>query len=383
MLPPLSLYIHMPWCLRKCPYCDFNSHQAKDIPHQQYIAALIEDLKKDRHLAQNRKIKTIFIGGGTPSLFSPSHYEQLFAAVDREIGIETNAEITLEANPGRAEYDLFNAYRAVGINRLSLGIQSFSNLHLQILGRVHNATEACKAIDNAQRAGFENLNLDLMFGLPKQTIEQGLQDLEKAISFSTSHLSWYQLTIEPNTEFYSTRPALPDDEETFQLQHQGMERLGASGFAQYEVSAFSKANFQCQHNLNYWQFGDYLAIGAGAHGKISFSKEGEDNSLQILRFQKTRLPAHYLETQKKYTARSNIIDRDNIPFEFMLNALRLKDGLETAVFCQRTGLTLQSIASNIDNAQQLGLLENSTQYIKPTKRGFLFLNDLVNLFTES
>jgi len=377
-LPPLALYIHIPWCVKKCPYCDFNSHAAgPSIPEQQYITALLEDLQHDLPEVWGRRISSIFFGGGTPSIFSARAIDNILSGVRALIPVSPNAEITLEANPGTFEQEKFNDYRALGINRLSIGIQSFAPEKLKALGRIHSGDEAIKAIETAQRAGFDNFNLDLMFGLPNQSIEQGLLDLQTAMDLQPTHLSWYQLTIEPNTLFYSKPPALPDDDNIGQLQIQGQELLAQHGFEQYEISAYAKSGKPCKHNINYWEFGDYLGIGAGAHGKITRA----DNS-SIQRLWKHRQPLVYMETADKRAGTQLLTDSDII-FEFMLNALRLKQGFDLDLFEQHTGMNRSVLHETILLAQQKELLIADNQHLQPSELGYRFLNDLINLFSAN
>lgn len=372
---PLSLYLHIPWCIRKCPYCDFNSHEATTLPEADYVAALLNDLQQDAALAQGRTIQTIFIGGGTPSLFSADSYAQLLQAINRIVPIAPDAEITLEANPGTFEYQKFKAFRAAGINRLSLGVQSFNPAHLQALGRVHDRDEAIRAIAAAREVGFERLNIDLMHGLPQQTLDDALADLQQGIDLQPTHLSWYQLTIEPNTVFYSRPPALPDDELLWQIDQAGKAFLAQHQFAQYEISAYAKADFQCRHNLNYWLFGDYLALGAGAHGKITDLHSGV-----ITRYQKTRLPKDYLATDKPFTSQQQIVSTGDLPFEFFMNAFRLLQPISQSLFEQRTGLSCDSVSAILDEALCKGLVSTSATHWQTTRQGQLFLNELLQLF---
>ncbi|MDZ4299041.1 MAG: radical SAM family heme chaperone HemW [Moraxellaceae bacterium] len=384
-LPPLSLYIHMPWCVRKCPYCDFNSHAANgDLPEAEYIDALLLDLSADinafpqAHLA-NRPIQSIFIGGGTPSLISAAAYARLFAGLKQQLRWADDIEITLEANPGTVEQGLFAAYREVGINRLSIGVQSFQTEQLQALGRVHSGQEALTAIASARAAGFDNVNLDLMHGLPQQSVAQALADLQQAIALKPTHLSWYQLTIEPNTVFYRQQPILPDEDVLADIQEQGHQMLLQAGFAQYEVSAYAQSNRQARHNLNYWRFGDYLGIGAGAHGKISAVV---NDQLQVWRRQKTRAPKDYLAVvndQQFATADQHITDQA-MPFEFMLNALRLVDGVEAELMPQRTGLPMDGLARQRQQLQAQGLLMPGDARWQTTPLGLQFLNRVVDAF---
>lgn len=374
-LPPLSLYIHIPWCIRKCPYCDFNSHQAgTELPEQDYIQALLADLDHDLPWVQGREIQSIFFGGGTPSLFSAAAYQVLFNGLQQRLSFAPDIEITLEANPGTFEAEKFAAYRQLGINRLSIGIQSFHPPHLQALGRVHDSTQAMRAVELAQQAGFDNFNLDLMYGLPGQTVEQALADIRQALVFNPPHLSWYQLTIEPNTEFYKTPPRLPQDDDLWDIQEAGLALLAQQGFEHYEISAHAKPGQAARHNLNYWQFGDYLGIGAGAHGKITLPHTG-----QIIRTQKTRLPKDYLNPVKPCLSSQQAIATDEIGLECLMNALRLKDGMPTAAFLQRTGLTLDAVAKPVQKARQLGLLQVDER-IMATAKGQQYLNELLALF---
>lgn len=374
-LPPLALYVHIPWCVRKCPYCDFNSHRATDIPEAAYVACLLEDLQQDAAWAQGRELQSIFFGGGTPSLFSAESIGRILEGIHRLVPIANEAEITLEANPGTAEQEKFRGFRSAGVNRLSMGIQSFNPHHLEKLGRIHNGDDARAAIVMARRAGFDNFNLDLMHGLPDQTLEQALDDLDIALRFEPPHLSWYQLTIEPNTVFHNAPPVLPEDDTLWAIQQAGEEKLLAHGFDHYEVSAYAQAGRHSRHNLNYWQFGDYLAIGAGAHGKITFPAEG-----RIQRYRKTRLPQDYLALTKTYTAACDDLAYEDLPFEFFMNALRLRDGVLAATFEPRTGMVLRHIEPVLQQARDDGLLHVSPDRLAPTAQGWLFLNDLVERF---
>jgi oxygen-independent coproporphyrinogen-3 oxidase len=382
VLPPLSLYIHVPWCVRKCPYCDFNSHESPgDIPEADYISALIEDLKQDLHWVQGREIQSIFFGGGTPSLLSARAYDTLFDGLTRHLSFSDNIEITLEANPGTFEAEKFNGYRRAGINRLSMGIQSFDPEQLKKLGRIHDKEQALRAIDMARDAGFDNFNLDLMHGLPDQTPEQALLDLDTALAFHPPHLSWYQLTIEPNTDFYKRPPVLPEDDILWDIQEQGQARLAEAGLKQYEISAYARPGRQARHNINYWRFGDYLGIGAGAHGKITIAgPEGH----RVLRSQKARLPKRYLDETRQFLSATDIIASDDIAFECMMNALRLHSGISIIDFEQRTGVTLDSLSKPMQKAESLGLIEraqvNNQDYIRASERGKQYLNELLSLF---
>ncbi|GAA3582658.1 radical SAM family heme chaperone HemW [Marinobacter xestospongiae] len=372
-LPPLSLYLHMPWCVRKCPYCDFNSHALDGTPPESdYLAAILEDLRHDADQIQGRRVETVFIGGGTPSLMSAEFYRQLFAGLAQQLDFADNAEITLEANPGTVEQGRFEGFRAAGINRLSLGIQSFNPDHLKALGRIHDDHSAHRAIAAARNAGFDNFNLDLMHGLPEQSVDQALADIEAALSWQPPHLSWYQLTLEPNTEFYSRPPDLPDDDRLWEIYRQGGNRLREAGFRDYEVSAWAQPGRASRHNLNYWTFGDYLALGAGAHGKLT-STDGS-----IRRYWKTRQPDAYLKRIGSRTAGQQSIATDELALEFMMNALRLRQGVDEAVFEQRTGLPLQSIAVLLEQLRSEGLLEQDR--LQATEQGHRYLNSLLERF---
>ncbi|WP_256414285.1 radical SAM family heme chaperone HemW [Acinetobacter sp. 5862] len=374
---PLSLYIHMPWCVRKCPYCDFNSHAVPDGElsvdlEQQYLEALVADFETQIEMAQGRSIHSVFIGGGTPSLISAQGYQWLFSQLKAQLDFEVDCEITLEANPGTVEHDPFADYLAAGINRLSIGVQSFNTEHLQRLGRIHSADNALSAIQQARQAGFQRVNVDLMHGLPQQTLEQALTDLKLAVEQGATHISWYQLTIEPNTVFFRTQPMLPQDEILEQIQEQGEAYLKAQGFINYEVSAWRKEK-PSAHNLNYWQFGDYLAIGAGAHAKVS-RPDG------IYRFQKTRLPKDYLAKVPADHLQMKKIEADELPFEFMMNALRLNDGVDAKFYTQRTGLDLQDISETLNQLRDKKLLVADVNRIACTEQGHIFLNSVLESF---
>lgn len=377
-LPPLALYIHLPWCVRKCPYCDFNSHLLPgQLPERAYIDALIRDLEQDLPRIWGRRIHSIFIGGGTPSLFSPEALDQLLSAVRARLPWISPLEITLEANPGTIEQGRFAEFHALGINRLSLGIQSFNDEALKRLGRIHGSQESYQAIAAAHKAGFNNINLDLMFGLPEQTESQALADVETAIDFAPNHISHYQLTIEPHTLFHRYPPALPAEEAIDTWQAACHIRLAHAGYSRYEVSAFAKKGQYCQHNLNYWRFGDYLGIGAGAHGKISDAMEN-----RITRIWKVKHPTDYLA--KAGTAKGiggeTVLSSQEAAFEFMLNALRLTAGFPSQLFQDRTGLPLSLIETTLQQAEALGLIKWSFHKIRPTKKGFALLNELLQLF---
>lgn len=388
-LPPLALYIHVPWCIRKCPYCDFNSHQANDtIPEAEYVAALRFDLQQDQTLAQGRKLTSIFFGGGTPSMLSAQAIGQILNDAETIIGFAPDIEITLEANPGTFEQEKFSGFRAVGVNRLSIGIQSFNDHQLQLLGRVHGRDEALRAVDVARAAGFDNINLDLMHGLPEQSVDAAQADLQQAIELAPEHLSWYQLTIEQNTAFFSAPPILPEEEILADIQDAGIELLAAAGYEQYEISAYARDQKRARHNLNYWEFGDYLGIGAGAHGKLTLP---EDN--KILRLWKTRLPKHYLDAtnsqkistnlgghQNVFGGGSDLLLPDALPLEFMMNALRLHAGVPVSYFKERTGVDWQLLEPQWQQLTQRGLVETVQGYARPTAMGRRFLNRVLQEF---
>lgn len=374
---PLSLYIHMPWCVRKCPYCDFNSHAVPDGKlslelEQEYLQALVEDFKTQLHFAQGRKLHSIFVGGGTPSLISASGYQWLFQQLNGLLPFEEQCEITLEANPGTVEHDPFAGYLAAGINRLSIGVQTFNEQHLKQLGRIHSAENAINAIHQAQEAGFKRINIDLMHGLPQQTLEQALTDLRLAVENGATHISWYQLTIEPNTVFFRTQPVLPVESVLEHIQEQGEVYLKAHGFIQYEISAWRKEQ-PSAHNMNYWQFGDYLAIGAGAHAKVSL-RDG------VYRFQKTRLPKDYLAKIPAEHLQFKKIEREDMPFEFMMNALRLNEGVPARFYKERTGYELDKIQAKLDSLRQRHLFSENTEQLACTAHGHLFLNSVLEEF---
>ena len=377
---PLSLYIHIPWCLRKCPYCDFNSHASPtDLPEKPYIQALLTNLSQELPYIWGRKLESIFIGGGTPSLFSADSIDELLCGIRTMLPFRPNIEVTLEANPGTFEQEKFKGFRQAGINRLSVGLQSFNVEHLQALGRVHNRDEALRAADIARHAGFDNFNLDLMFGLPAQSIEQALADLQQAIDLQPTHLSWYQLTLEPNTYFYKHPPVLPEDDLIADMQFKGQELLSHSCYTQYEVSAYARPGFECRHNRNYWEFGDYVAIGAGAHGKITNPAEGS-----ITRYHNYRQPTEHMQQVSRGMARSGqqVLTEADVVFEFMLNALRLHDGFALALFPERTGLAVSQLQAGLDKAVQHGFLTVENEYVHPTPTGWQFLNKVIQLFLE-
>lgn len=376
-LPPLALYIHIPWCIQKCPYCDFNSHQLKQtIPEQDYISRLLFDLEQEMPNIWGRQLSSIFIGGGTPSLLSANSYDQLLSGVRALLPFQSSMEVTMEANPGSVEADKFRGFFEAGINRISIGVQSFDNQFLTSLGRVHDGDEALRAFEIARQAGFDNINLDLMFGLPQQSIEQALTDLKQAITLSPEHLSWYQLTLEPNTLFYHHPPPMPDDELTAQMSEDGIKLLHQFDYLQYEVSAYSRnGKFPSRHNLNYWQFGDYLGIGAGAHGKISRL----DNQT-ITRKSKKRNPKDYLDNSKTLIDVEKQLTQQELPLEFMMNAMRLKNGVDSELFFQTTGMLLEQLEPRLSQAETDGLLARTTNNIRPTNQGFAFLNQLLEQF---
>ena len=375
-LPPLALYVHLPWCLAKCPYCDFNSHEigSKALPEQRYLAALRADLEAVLPLVWGRPVVSVFIGGGTPSLFSPDGIGALISCVRSLLPLEPACEITLEANPGTFERERFRAFAQAGVNRLSIGVQSFDDALLQRIGRVHDAAQARAAVQEASET-FERFNIDLMYALPGQTLQQLHSDLERALAFSPPHLSVYHLTIEPNTRFALDPPPRPDDDLASDMLDAIVERAQAAGLRRYEVSAFARPGRECVHNLNYWQFGDYLGIGAGAHGKISFPH-------RVLRQQRWREPMTYIERALAGDAVSNEheVARDALAFEFMLNALRLRAGFKTALFVERTGLPLSAIEPALQAAEAGGLIERDATTLRPSARGFDFLSDLQQLF---
>ena len=373
--PPLGLYIHLPWCEKKCPYCDFNSHEARAIPETEYVDTLLRDLEKDCALAQGRPVSTLFIGGGTPSLFSARAIERLLAGIGSLLPLAPDIEATMEANPGSAEAEKFAGFRAAGINRLSLGVQSFDDARLEALGRVHTSDQAAAAIEYARAAGFYSFNIDLMHGLPGQTLAGAESDLNTALGFKPPHLSWYQLTIEPNTVFHKRPPLLPVEDALADIQDKGEYILAGAGYQQYEVSAYAAPGYQCRHNLNYWSFGDYLGIGAGAHGKVSFA----DGRIQ--RYAKKRQPTDYLAASGgTFTANRQDLSVDDRVGEFMLNALRLNGGFSLDHFSATTGLQTDIITTTLLRLEGQGLLELEGRQVRASTLGRRFLNTVVAAF---
>ena len=373
--PPLSLYIHIPWCVRKCPYCDFNSHEARaPIPEQRYIDALIADLEAALPLVWGRKVYTIFFGGGTPSMFAAEGIERIIAAVRARVPLASDAEVTLEANPGTFEVEKFRAFRAAGINRLSVGIQSFNPRHLKALGRIHDDGQARAAVEIA-RQSFDNFNLDLMYGLPQQSVDEARADIEAALAFAPPHLSAYHLTLEPNTYFHRYPPPLPDDDTAAEMQEAVEQTLAAAGYEHYETSAFAQPGRQARHNVNYWRFGDYLGIGAGAHSKLSFAG-------RIVRQMRYKQPGQYMESAAAGSAiqEQHDVAANEVGFEFMMNALRLNQGFPSALFEERAGLPFSTMLKQLEQAEQKGLIVRDHQRITPTALGRRFLNDLLQLF---
>jgi putative oxygen-independent coproporphyrinogen III oxidase len=372
VLPPLALYVHIPWCVRKCPYCDFNSHErAGPLPEAEYVEKLLVDLESLLPSVWGRRLTSVFIGGGTPSLFAPESIDRLLSGVRARLPLEPDAEITLEANPGTVEAARFKGFRAAGVNRISIGVQSFDDRMLQALGRIHGGAEARRAVE-AALASFDNVNLDLMYGLPGQSAAMARADLEQATLSGVPHISAYQLTIEPNTVFFSKPPRLPEHDLCADMQLAAEELLDAAGYESYETSAFAKPGRRSRHNLNYWQFGDYLGIGAGAHGKISFPD-------RITRHSRIKQPKEYLLAEDSL-AEDREVPGTEVPFEFALNALRLTDGFPPGLFAERTGLPLSALEAGLQEAEKKGLLERDWQRIRPSARGRLFLNELLELF---
>jgi len=372
--PPLGLYIHVPWCVRKCPYCDFNSHRFEgSLPEHDYIATLLQDLSRDARRVPGRTVESVFIGGGTPSLLSPEAIGLLLDGVRSRITLSSEAEITLEANPGTAESAKFKGFREAGVNRLSIGVQSFDDAKLTALGRIHDGRTAVEAASMAREAGFGNFNLDLMFGLPDQTVAEVERDVETAIALGPTHVSFYQLTLEPNTLFHRFPPSLPEDDDIWDIQRAGQALLAEHGYCQYEVSAYARDGFRCRHNLNYWRFGDYLGIGAGAHGKLTDPASG-----RVTRLWKTRHPAQYLETLG--LGGEHLVDPDNLPFEFLMNRLRLRDGFELGSFTEGTGLEACALEPALSECLSERLLERTGSLIRCTDTGWNFLDDVLQRF---
>ena len=372
VLPPLALYVHIPWCVRKCPYCDFNSHERSgELPEREYVERLLSDLESLLPSVWGRPLVSVFIGGGTPSLFSADAIDRLLSGVRARLRLEPDAEVTLEANPGTVEAARFAGYRQAGVNRISIGVQSFDDRMLAALGRIHGGDEARRAID-AALASFDNVNVDLMYGLPAQTLEMACADLRAAIATGVPHLSAYQLTLEPNTVFFSRPPALPTHDLCADMQVSVEALLGDAGYGHYETSAFAKGGHRCKHNVNYWEFGDYLGIGAGAHGKVSFPD-------RVTRHERIKQPRDYL-SKDDTLAQQRTVDPAELPFEFMLNALRLVEGFPVRLFAERTGLSLSLLESQLAKAENDGLLERDWKRIRPSERGRRFLNDLLDRF---
>ena len=375
-LPPLSLYVHLPWCIKKCPYCDFNSHEMAraELPEQRYIDALIADLEASLPLIWGRSVHSIFIGGGTPSLFSPAAIDRLLAELRARLRLDADCEITLEANPGTFEKDRFKAFRHAGVTRLSVGVQSFNDAHLKALGRVHDSAQAIAAVEEAA-ASFETFNLDIMYALPGQTLAGLEKDMRQALALSPPHISIYHLTIEPNTYFAKFPPVIPEEDLAYAMLDRITEMTAQAGMQRYEVSAYAKPGHRCFHNLNYWQFGDYLGIGAGAHSKLSFAH-------RIVRQVRWREPRLYIDNALAGEAVSQEaeVSRADLPFEYMLNALRLRDGFKLQDFAEKTGLPVSALQTGLDEAERKGLIERDLTSLRPTERGFDFLNDLQSLF---
>ena len=375
-LPPLSLYVHLPWCLKKCPYCDFNSHEVASgaMPEQRYIDALVADLEAALPLIWGRTVHSIFIGGGTPSLFSPAAIDRLLGDIRARLRLEADCEITLEANPGTFEKDRFKAFRGAGVTRLSVGVQSFDDQHLKALGRVHDSAQAIAAVEEAA-ASFDTFNLDIMYALPGQTLEGLEKDMRQALDLQPPHISIYHLTIEPNTYFAKFPPVIPEEDTAYAMLDRITEMTGHAGLQRYEVSAYAKPGHRCFHNLNYWQFGDYLGIGAGAHSKLSFAH-------RVVRQVRWRDPKLYMDKAlaSQAVTQETEVSRADLPFEFMLNALRLRDGFKLQDFAEKTGLPVSALQPGLDEAERRGLIERDLVGIKPTERGFDFLNDLQSLF---
>jgi oxygen-independent coproporphyrinogen-3 oxidase len=370
-LPPLALYVHIPWCVRKCPYCDFNSHERTGaLPEHEYINRLMLDIEASLPSVWGRRVMSVFIGGGTPSLFSPESIDALLSGVRARLALDPHAEVTLEANPGTVEAGRFRGFRGAGVNRISIGIQSFDERMLAALGRIHSADEARRAVE-AAASSFDNVNLDLMYGLPGQSLAMARADLEEALGLGVAHVSAYQLTIEPNTVFWSRPPALPEHDLAADMQLAAEEALRSAGYEHYETSAFARPGQRCRHNANYWEFGDYLGIGAGAHGKLSFPD-------RVTRHARAKQPAEYMKPDARLE--QSVVEPAELPFEFMLNALRLVEGFDVQLFSQRTGLPIHIVEGRLQVAEDKGLLERDWKRIRPTQRGRLFLNELLEAF---
>ena len=372
---PLSLYVHIPWCVKKCPYCDFNSHEIQNtLPEDQYIDALILDLKSHAKDVQDRELKSIFIGGGTPSVFTAKSIQHLLSTINDLLRLTKHTEITIEANPGTTDQENFTGFREAGVNRISIGVQSFANAQLKNLGRIHDAQTAIDSVHAAQQAGFDNINVDLMYALPQQDLTTALSDVEQAIALNPTHISYYQLTIEPNTSFYRQPPQLPDSQLSWQIQQAGMELLAKQGYQQYEVSAYAKNGYQCIHNTNYWQFGDYLGIGAGAHQKLSLNPP-----INITRCEKPKHPQQYMRyiNEEKLQTQTNTLTEQDIIFEFMLNALRLKHGFTKQQFESHTGLLMGKISSPLQTHIDEGLIVNENGSIHCSNHGYKYLDDVL------
>jgi putative oxygen-independent coproporphyrinogen III oxidase len=379
--PPLGLYVHIPWCVRKCPYCDFNSHAAgTSIPEKAYVAALLADLEQDLPKVSGRTVETIFIGGGTPSLFGPEAIADLLAGIGQRLPLAPDLEVTLEANPGTVESGKFRAFRQAGVNRLSIGIQSFSDRHLQALGRIHGSAEATRAAEIAREAGFSNVNLDLMFGLPDQNPRQASADVRTALALNPAHVSLYQLTLEPNTSFFRHPPTLPRDDDIWAMQQACQALLAEGGFVQYEVSAYARAGFRCRHNQNYWRFGDYLGIGAGAHGKLT-----DTTAQAVTRSWKVRHPLRYLESagRPQCIGASEAVQRRDLPIEFLMNQLRLREGFAEGTFSERTGLPFEDLEPGLSDCVEAGLIERREGSVRCTDIGWNFLDNVLERFVQS
>lgn len=377
-LPPLSLYIHIPWCVAKCPYCDFNSHASSEpLAEKHYVESLLNDLDYQLQFVWGRSIRSIFIGGGTPSLFSPDAFDALISGLRARLNFPPATEITIEANPGTVEQTKFNEYHALGINRISIGVQSFNNKHLKLLGRIHNAREAIKAVETAHKAGFDRINLDLMYGLPQQSPGEATGDLQCALALNPDHISHYQLTIEPNTLFHHQPPLLPDDDHIAEIEDSCREQLTLNGYERYEISAYAKSGQQCLHNLNYWSFGDYLAIGAGAHGKIT-----DGARQQISRHWFVKNPREYLalKSAEQRLGDRKVLTEHEVAFEFMLNAFRLVNGFDSELFQRHCGLPISFVQDKLHLAEEKNLIEWGIQKIQPTQLGLQYLNNLTELF---